>query len=118
MPTGRLVGSVLASSASLLLALLVAEVVVLVIWPAVTAATGGMVLIWVLSLAPLVWRRVSAEYGFTVAQAPDGIRIRRGLLGTVAETVPRRRVQAVRMIEPVLWRPLGWCRLEIDVAGR
>jgi putative membrane protein len=117
VPAGRLVGSVLASSASLLLVLLVAEVVVLVIWPAVTAATGGMVIIWVLSLAPLVWRRVSAEYGFTVAQAPDGIRIRRGLLGTVAETVPRRRVQAVRMIEPVLWRPLGWCRLEIDVAG-
>jgi putative membrane protein len=21
------------------------------------------------------------------------------------------------MVEPVLWRPLGWCRLEIDVAG-
>ena len=21
------------------------------------------------------------------------------------------------MIEPLLWRPLGWCRLEIDVAG-
>jgi len=117
VPAGRLVGSVLASSASLLLALLVAEVVVLVTWPAVTAATGGMLVIWLLSLAPLVWRRVSTEYGFTVAQAPDGIRIRRGLLGTVAETVPQRRVQAVRMIEPLLWRPLGWCRLEIDVAG-
>ena len=37
--------------------------------------------------------------------------------GTVAETIPLRRVQAVRMVEPVLWRPLGWCRLEIDVAG-
>jgi putative membrane protein len=52
-----------------------------------------------------------------VAQSPDGIRIRRGLLGTVAETIPARRVQAVRMIEPLLWRPLGWCRLEVDVAG-
>ena len=45
-------------------------------------------------------------YGFTVAQSPDGIRIRRGLLGTVAETIPAQRVQAVRMIEPLLWRPL------------
>ena len=50
-------------------------------------------------------------------QSPDGIRIRRGLLGTVAETIPLRRVQAVRMVEPLLWRPLGWCRLEVDVAG-
>jgi putative membrane protein len=71
----------------------------------------------VVSLAPMVWRRIATEYGFTIAQSPDGIRIRRGLLGTVAETIPLRRVQAVRMVEPVLWRPLGWCRLEIDVAG-
>ena len=35
-----------------------------------------------------------------LAQSPDGIRIRRGLLGTVAETIPLRRVQAVRMVEP------------------
>ena len=64
-----------------------------------------------------MWRRVSTQYGFTVAQSPDGIRIRRGLLGTVAETIPCQRVQAVRMIEPLLWRPLHWCRLEVDVAG-
>jgi putative membrane protein len=76
-----------------------------------------MLLVWLLGLAPVLWRRISLEYGFTVAQAPDGIRIRRGLLSTVAETIPRRRVQAVRMIEPLLWRPFGWCRLEIDVAG-
>jgi putative membrane protein len=45
------------------------------------------------------------------------VRIRRGLLGTVAETIPVQRVQAVRMIEPLLWRPFHWCRLEVDVAG-
>jgi putative membrane protein len=22
------------------------------------------------------------------------------------------------MVEPLLWRPLGWCRLEVDLAGR
>ena len=49
--------------------------------------------------------------------SPDGIRIRRGLLGTVAETIPVPRIQAIRMVEPLLWRPLGWCRLEVDVAG-
>ena len=60
---------------------------------------------------------MSAQYGFTVAQSSDGIRVRRGLLGTVAETIPVPRVQAVQMIEPLLWRPFGWCRLEVDVAG-
>ncbi|MGH3202121.1 MAG: PH domain-containing protein [Streptosporangiaceae bacterium] len=45
------------------------------------------------------------------------MRIRRGLLTTVAETIPFRRVQAVRLIQPLLWRPFGWCRLVVDVAG-
>jgi putative membrane protein len=27
-------------------------------------------------------------------------------------------VQGVAVVEPVLWRRLGWCRLEVDVAGR
>ena len=22
------------------------------------------------------------------------------------------------MVEPLLWRPFGWCRLEVDVAGQ
>jgi putative membrane protein len=117
VPTGRLAGSVAASSTSLVAVLLVAVVVLVIDVPRVLAAAGGMLLVWVLGLVPLLWRRISLEYGFTVAQAPDGIRIRRGLLATVAETIPRRRVQAVRMIEPLLWRPFGWCRLEIDVAG-
>ncbi len=30
--------------------------------------------------------------------------------------MPLPRVQAVRWVEPLLWRPFGWCRLEIDVA--
>ena len=96
---------------------MIAEVAVAVLVPAALAATGGTLVVWLIALGPLVWRRLATQYGFTLAQSPDGIRIRRGLLGTVAETIPRRRIQAVRMVEPLLWRPLGWCRLEVDVAG-
>jgi putative membrane protein len=117
VPGGRLVGSVVLSSASLVVLLMIAEVVVALVVPAVLAATGGTLAVWLVSLGPVVWRRLATQYGFTVAESPDGLRIRRGLLSTVAETIPLRRVQAVRMIEPLLWRPLGWCRLEIDVAG-
>jgi putative membrane protein len=34
-----------------------------------------------------------------------------------AETIRPGRVQAVRLVEPLAWRALGWCRLEVDVAG-
>jgi putative membrane protein len=117
VPAGRLVGSVVLSSASLILLLMIAEVVIALAVPAALAATGGTVVVWLIALGSLVWRRLATQYGFTLAESPDGIRIRRGLLGTVAETIPRRRIQAVRMVEPLLWRPLHWCRLEIDVAG-
>ena len=117
VPTGRLLGSVVLSSASFLILLLIGEAVFTVVNPAGLAVAAGTLAWWAITLVPLAWRRVSAMYGFTVAESPDGIRIRRGLLGTVAETIPVRRVQAVRMSEPLLWRPLGWCRLEVDVAG-
>ena len=68
--------------------------------------------------ATVAWRRINAEFEFTVAEASDGLRLRCGLLQTRAETIPYARIQAVRWIEPLLWRPFGWCRLEVDVARR
>ncbi len=63
-----------------------------------------------------VLTRVNLEFGLSVAEAPDGLRVRGGLLQTRAETIPYGRVQALRWVEPLLWRPLRWCRLEVDVA--
>ena len=49
--------------------------------------------------------------------AQDGIRLRSGLIQTTAETIRPGRIQAVRLVEPLIWRAFGWCRLEVDVAG-
>jgi putative membrane protein len=65
-----------------------------------------------------LWRRFNRGYHATVARAPEGLRVRAGLVETSAETIPRGRVQAVRLLEPWLWRPFGWCRLDVDLAGR
>jgi putative membrane protein len=64
-----------------------------------------------------VWRQFNGEFGTTVAAAPDGLRLRSGLVQTTAETIRPGRVQAVRLVEPMWWRLFGWCRLEVDVAG-
>jgi putative membrane protein len=66
----------------------------------------------------VTWRQVSAEWEFHIAEAPDGLRLRSGLLQTRAETIPHGRVQAVRLVQPLGWRPFGWVRLEFDVARR
>ena len=52
----------------------------------------------------------------TIGQAPDGLRLHRGLLQKRHETIPYGRIQAVRLIQPLLWRPFGWARVELDVA--
>lgn len=62
-------------------------------------------------------RRLLAEYGFTVAETADGLRLRHGLLETRTQTIPAGRVQGIRMTEPLLWRRFGWARVEVDVAG-
>jgi putative membrane protein len=89
---------------------------------AVTIAVGSLAPLAALGpalLAPvtLVWRRLSMEWDFTLAESPDGFRLRHGLLETRAQTIPPGRVQALRVVEPLAWRPLGWARVELDVAG-
>lgn len=118
VPARRLVGSVALSAPTAILVVLVLALIVLddVSARAATAVTA-VAFVYLLGLATAIWRRFNGQYGFTVANAPDGIRVRRGLVGTVAETIPLHRVQAVRQIEPLWWRPFGWCRLEVDLAG-
>src|SRR5256885_13424168 len=84
----------------------------------VAGALGGGGFVWAVAMVPFVWRRFNQQYRLTVAEGPDGLYLRGGLVALTAEVIRRGRVQAVRLVEPALWRPLGWCRLEVDIAGR
>jgi uncharacterized membrane protein YdbT with pleckstrin-like domain len=101
----------------------VAVAVALTAVPLVYALTGSL---WPalgagLPLAGAVWAgtagRFLREFDWTVADSPDGLRRDHGLLDRVHATVPPGRVQAVRIVEPVLWRRRDWVRVELDVAG-
>jgi putative membrane protein len=115
--TGRLVGSALISAVPLAVVAVAVGAAIVSVTPGGLLAVGAPLAWWLVICGSIAWRRVSTQYAFTVAVSPDGVRIRRGLLGTVAETIPVPRIQAIRMVEPLLWRPLHWCRLEVDVAG-
>jgi putative membrane protein len=77
----------------------------------------GLSIPFLIAAGPALFNGVAGQFDFTVADSPDGLRLRRGLLETRAQTVPPGRVQAVRVVEPLLWRPKGWCRVEVNVAG-
>lgn len=117
VPLSRLVESTLRSVA--VLVMLVALVAIVVV-TAVNRAPGlmvGLALPFFFGIVPVAVRSIITHFGFTVAESPDGLRLRHGLLETRAQTVPPGRVQAVRLTEPLLWRSQGWCRVEVDVAG-
>ncbi len=114
----RLVGSVVLSLISIILiGTIIALVVLDQFDPKTAAVLAGVLAVYLLSFASIIWRRLSGQYNFTAVEMPEGVHITRGLLQTISETIPYNRIQAVRQVEPLLWRPFGWCRLEVDIAG-
>jgi putative membrane protein len=119
VPPARLLASMALSGLGIVITALIVTVIVLAV---LSAHTLGVVLgagfAAILALATSTWRQFNGAYELTVAEAPDGLRLRSGLIETTAETIPFGRVQAVRLAEPIMWRPWHWCKLEVDVAGR
>jgi len=118
VPPLRLAISILISDVGLAAAAILAALVVAAILSPGRAAVAGGGFLWVVTALTLVWRRFNQEYRLTLAESPEGLQLHGGLIALTAETIRPGRVQAVRMVEPFLWQPLGWCRLEVDVAGR
>jgi putative membrane protein len=114
--SGRLAVAIALSRPGAIAFAVVAAVTAFVAVTGKTAATATF-LPTAIGIAATVWRWFNGEYGTTVAAAPDGLRLRSGLIQTAAETIRPGRVQAIRLVEPLAWRPFGWCRLEVDVAG-
>lgn len=116
--SGRLVASI-ALEYWWLIAILVGVLIGVAVSPhTVGPVLVGGGLVWAISLVTFLWRRFNQQYRLTVAEGPDGLHLHGGLVALTAEIIRPGRVQAVRVVEPFLWRPLGWCRLEVDLAGR
>lgn len=98
---------------------------VLVVVPAIVIASIVMgrwlfalpTIIILLSPAFIIGNQFLTWFDFTVAESPDGLRLRFGLTAHRSQTVPPGRVQAVRIERPVMWRPWGWARVVVNVAG-
>jgi putative membrane protein len=113
---GRLAIGLVFSITGVIMAIIIAAIVVLIMVVHSRAASASYLPVLVGAIIG-VWRQFNGEYGTTVAIAPDGLRLRSGLVQTTAETIRPGRVQAVRLAEPLVWRWFGWGRLEVDVAG-
>ncbi|NIP77844.1 MAG: PH domain-containing protein [Gemmatimonadetes bacterium] len=79
----------------------------------VLLALAFVVLGWLVSIVATVVR----FHGFTLTRAGDDLRREYGLFSRHHSTVPLERVQAVRIEETLLRRPLGLVALKIETAG-
>lgn len=116
VPPRRLAGSLLLSEQAVVLLLGAAASVLL------SALTENRSFSFYLVPAGLgilagFWASFSKGFNFTAAASPAGIRLQYGLLDTLAQTLPPGRIQALRISQPPLWRPLGWYRIQVNVAG-
>lgn len=113
---GRLLGSLALSTEMLWVVATVAALAVAFGVTGSFAVVGGIVPA-VLALALALGRRLTASYGFVVAESAQGLHIRRGLTSLSSQTISLHRIQGIVVHEPLLWRRPGWARLEVSVAG-
>ncbi|HEY3560375.1 MAG TPA: PH domain-containing protein [Kribbella sp.] len=116
VPTNRLLGATLLSStvvgsAGALIWLIVATMVL----DFHVGLFAGLPLL--LGVVQPIWKQVVGNHGFTLSESSHGLRTKRGLFDVQRQTIPPGRVQGLLITEPLIWRLLGWSRVELDIAG-
>lgn len=112
---GRLAGSILVSHTSVVILAIIAFVV----WQAVDRH-----FVWLIALLPTLLgfgsasvRRFTRLARYRISTAAGGVRVGYGLLGTSSETIAARRIHAIELAQPLIWRPFGWWQLRMVRAG-
>lgn len=87
-----------------------------------TVGTSGLVGLVVAAVVAAFLLSVVATtvtyWGFTLTREGPDLRVTRGLLEQRLDTLPQRRVQALRIEENVLRQPFGLASVKVDLAGR
>lgn len=113
---GRIIGAAIFSSTTVFALFFGAAITVAGVWsgyPGVLAAAIPMFIV----IGAQYWKAITGDFNFRVAVSPDGVRLHYGMLETRAQTIPPGRVQAVGISQGPIWRPFGWYRVHVNVAG-
>jgi putative membrane protein len=80
-------------------------------------ASLGLLLPLGSALIGFVAQRVTGQFNYTLSRRPAGLRISRGLTSLTSQSLPPRRVQAVQISQSLIWRRLGFYRIDLAVVG-
>ena len=70
-----------------------------------------------IGVVSMLSRSVLSQFNYTLAESGRGLRVSRGLTNLSSQSIPIDRVQGLRINQPILWRKLGWYRIDVDVLG-
>ncbi|MHA7304307.1 PH domain-containing protein [Arthrobacter sp. TMN-49] len=113
---GRVIGSAMLSGTTVFAIVVLVATIVTVAWTGYAGIVVGAIPIFI-GIGASYWKSITGDFNFRVAVSPDGVRLHYGMLETRAQTIPPGRVQAVGISQGPIWRPFGWYRVHVNVAG-
>lgn len=112
---GRILGSTVLSWPTIIFSIAIAGIIV-------AGSVGETFVLFMLVPAAITFVGVTVS-GFTrsmnfhLSLSEHGVRVSSGLISTVTETIPRGRIHAIGVSQPLGWRPFGWWHVRITTAG-
>ncbi|MGO3146109.1 MAG: PH domain-containing protein [Leucobacter sp.] len=123
VPVGRLLGSIALSwEAVFTLGLLVAALVFGIVGLALDffgagAASLLTIIPLILVMFAIIFSQFNKGFNFTLSRGREAVRIGSGLTSTVTDSIPFGRIHAIEARQPLMWRPFGWWRVRVTLAG-
>lgn len=115
VPAGRLLGATLLSWPTIIFVVGIAGIII-------AGILGESVLLFmlvptVITFFGVTFASFTRSMNFHLSLSEQGVRVSTGLLSTVTETIPRGRIHAIEVFQPLGWRPFGWWHVRITTAG-
>jgi len=92
-------------------------VVIVILWLSGIQGIIAAVLPILLSFGSWFYKQLNQGWNYTASASDTGMRISYGLADTRQHSIPAGRVQAISVTAPLLWRLLGWYKVEVNVLG-
>lgn len=71
----------------------------------------------VLIVVSVMFAQFNKGFNFTLSRGRDSVRIGAGLTATTTDSIPFGRIHAIEARQPLLWRPFGWWKVRVTLAG-
>ncbi|MCT1452004.1 MULTISPECIES: PH domain-containing protein [unclassified Corynebacterium] len=85
--------------------------------PVLTEVTLAVVVPALVGFIPQIWQQIDQSWRYTATLDGEVMHLSYGLANRRSQAVPLDRVHAIRVSQPMLWRPFGWWAVAVNIAG-